>query len=289
MKKIDKSQATQPENTKRDNTTFQSRVKQTISQKNAQANQRSFAGYNDDKVKEALKKLYKNCAYCECNVDEGSVLEVEHYRPKKAIDEDITHRGYYWLAWEWSNLVYACSNCNGAGGKGNQFPILGTRCTEEPKQNNELDYAQFDANSTTLLNEQPLLLHPEIDNPAEHFVFRSYGKIIGITQRGRETIRICNLNRSPLIEARKELLDVLRAFLEIAIYAYELSPDENFAKKNLKKGFDAIFIYNEKVETYTLFRKHIKEKIEGFLIAQIPANLQEAFRNALAKYHKNEL
>jgi hypothetical protein len=57
----------------------------------------------------------------------------------------------------------------------------------------------------------------------------------------------------------------------------------------LKEEFDAIFTYSEKIATYTLFRKHIKEKIESFLVAQIPANLQEAFRNALAKYHKNEL
>jgi hypothetical protein len=94
-----------------------------------------------------LKKLFSGkCAYCETFIEQNHPGAVEHFRPKGAVsDEDfnvvrigsganqINHPGYYWLAYEWLNLLPACYDCNtfryhgdlkiGAG-KNERFPIV---------------------------------------------------------------------------------------------------------------------------------------------------------------------
>ena len=68
--------------------------------------------------------FYGKCAYCEGQIHNSG--DIDHYRPRRAVeDEDgnrvmvnsngeerVPHPGYYWLAYEWSNLLYACSDCN---------------------------------------------------------------------------------------------------------------------------------------------------------------------------------
>ncbi len=159
-----------------------------------------------------LKKLnqyyYSKCAYCE---NDGISADIEHYRPKGAVKEDATHEGYYWLCYEWSNLIPVCTGCNSRKGKRTQFPIMGTRVSSPTfLANKDLNKKDCLANSSILLAEQPYLLHPEIDEPKEHLGFElRYGgvSIIPIQgdapkTRGSETIRICNLNREHLTNVR---------------------------------------------------------------------------------------
>lgn len=289
MRKIDKSSVAQPIHTQYSNRTFQDKVNTAIEEKDATSKNREFKGYDTDAIKNALKVLYPDkCAYCESNSEVVASLQVEHYRPKKKVTEEVSHRGYYWLAWEWTNLVYACARCNQGGtGKGFKFPIAGTRCTEEPKLNNELDYEQFNASHATLTGEQPLLLHPEIDNPEEHLTCEIDGKLRGLTTRGTRTIEICGLNRSPLIKARFTVLCDTRNVLGLVMLAYNNKPDA-LAKEYLKQVLDMIFRYDEKVETYTFFRNWIRHNAEIALFPQIPAEFQATLRQAIAKYHKNE-
>ncbi|MDY6994467.1 MAG: HNH endonuclease [Pseudomonadota bacterium] len=57
-------------------------------------------------VKSKLKKLYHDkCAYCESSMSDD-IFTVEHYRPKKG------SYSYYWLGYEWSNLLPVCEKCN---------------------------------------------------------------------------------------------------------------------------------------------------------------------------------
>ena len=117
-------------------------------------------GKTQSKVREKLNELYfLKCAYCEtlCKA------EIEHYRPKRGVTEDTSHNGYYWLCYEWSNLVPSCRYCNTEGGKGNQFPIKGTR-VKMPlfDAHLKLDKEHIKANANILLSEQPYLLHPEM-------------------------------------------------------------------------------------------------------------------------------
>jgi uncharacterized protein (TIGR02646 family) len=67
------------------------------------------------------------CAYCGM-ITNG--LDVEHFRPKGAIDDEEAHGGYWWLAYECSNYLLGCTVCNRIRKK-TSFPLLlgATRCT----------------------------------------------------------------------------------------------------------------------------------------------------------------
>ena len=83
------------------------------------------SGKDRYEVRERLRDIYYNkCAYCE---DIDAKPEVEHYRPKKKVSEDSSHPGYYWLCYEWTNLLPSCHYCNTESGKRNQFPKFGGR------------------------------------------------------------------------------------------------------------------------------------------------------------------
>lgn len=161
-------------------------------------------GRRQMRVRDKLNEFYLGkCAYCETDCK----AEVEHYRPKKKITGEPVHPGYYWLCYEWSNLVPSCHDCNTSGGKGNQFPVLGTRVTSPPLQpTGQLDSSQIKADVKLLLDERPYLLHPEMDNPSSFLGvqldpkgegLRLHG-LDGPDQRGDRTIQICNLNRKNL-------------------------------------------------------------------------------------------
>jgi hypothetical protein len=278
-----------------------------IQQKSEPSSKRKFSGYADEKTKTALRILYSGghtmddqgkkyhdpkCAYCESTVEVVATLEVEHYRPKKAVKEVANHKGYYWLAYEWTNLLYACPKCNGTSNKGSRFPIAGMRVKEESMHNGEISYAAFDIQSPILADEKPLLLNPEIDRDlATHFAFTRNGEIEGNTIRGKATIDICDLNRDGLIKARKQLVDDALSNLKAIILAFVArnSQIEADVVKHLKAVFDKIVKYDPDRFSYTLFRKWASNDFESFYISQISPDYQPALRNAYQLYLNNEL
>ncbi|MCT4600045.1 MAG: hypothetical protein N4A32_04025 [Marinifilaceae bacterium] len=233
---------------------------------------------NRSRVEDKLSLTYYNkCAYCEriCKAD------IEHYRPKLKVSEDSSHDGYYWLCYEWTNLIPSCITCNRDGGKHNHFPILGTRVFNPPELvNRELDLEKFKANKSPLIDEKPYLLHPEIDNPDLFFEFvlddnHKGIRIKGIDNEGRgnKTIEICKLNRQEVVLDRKKLIvddfsDVVRSVF------YELSNqsinEEEFSKflSIIIKGFFAK-AKDEKL-SHTLLRKFIIKSSENFKSIIIP-------------------
>ena len=67
--------------------------------------------YNHTDVRKKLRKYHGlKCVYCESSPIATSTFRVDHFRPKKYIKElpKTKHRGYYWLAYEWSNLLQSC-------------------------------------------------------------------------------------------------------------------------------------------------------------------------------------
>ncbi|MBI1923801.1 hypothetical protein HYR99_06080 [Candidatus Poribacteria bacterium] len=148
------------------------------------------------------------CMYCEGKYGAGSYGDAEHFRPKGEVTENrkqiIDPPGYYWLAYEWQNILLSCEKCNrphpdGKGGphpgKLNEFPIAGTRI-----KNPHADVSQW---WDELVAEEPLLLHPYFDNPEEHFDAGKHGVLYGTTERGKVTIEVCDLDRPALREARE--------------------------------------------------------------------------------------
>jgi uncharacterized protein (TIGR02646 family) len=247
-------------------------------------------------VREKLNEFYfSKCAYCEtfCKA------EIEHYRPKKGVTEDNLHNGYYWLCYEWSNLVPSCRYCNTEGGKGNQFPIKGTRVNLPPFDVHlKLDKEQIRANA--LLSEQPYLLHPEIDNPVNYLDFKidSHGQgveiqgIDGINQRGDQTIKICNLNREYLKLARKknvidEVVFLLNSYFEL--WANNLISIENLPKA-LILAFEEMTEKSKNIELeYHLLRNCIVKNETSFqrlIISQLQVNQQVIVQEAFREYQQ---
>jgi len=173
-----------------------------------------------------LKHVFSGkCAYCEFNFVPGYYGDAEHYRPKARVTvnqngrlEVVTrrgqpHPGYYWVAYDWSNLLPSCAVCNGPQGKQNQFPVAATHVfdPEDGPDSESLDKI-----------EQPLLLHPYKDDPATHLKFGRFGTIAERdgSRRGRESIKVYGLSRKVLNEARTQRQEEARAAFALALVDY---------------------------------------------------------------------
>lgn len=167
--------------------------------------------------------FYGKCAYCESLiVDATDNPAGEHFRPKNTPTmqnaagkqegvsvNGVAHPGYYWLAYDWRNLVPACSQCN-SNYKGNQFPVRKVHVTAHLAGRD--DPAALDK------LEEPLLLHPYFDDPEKHLRFGDYGVVAAVNgdDRGEASIVTYGLRREGLRserEAKQRLvwLDVLNA------------------------------------------------------------------------------
>ena len=171
----------------------------------------SQAVYADETVKQALEQLFvRKCCYCESRIGVVADWDVEHFRPKGRVNERPDHPGYYWLTYDWENLLPSCSYCNQARkdratlaepegpstGKLDQFPLLDEnfRCMDH---------------LGAISQEQPFLINPTVDDPELHLTFAPDGSVIGLSERGQRTIDICHLNRKRLRDDRRLKLDGL--------------------------------------------------------------------------------
>jgi hypothetical protein len=159
--------------------------------------------------------FHSKCAYCENNIDAGFVGDAEHYRPKGAVTEmkngklvaverdGVPHPGYYWLAYDWRNLVPSCERCNAVHGKRTQFPIQGVRVFDE---------ATGPDTETLDRLERPILLHPydSSRDPRDHLVFSPDGWVVGRDDVGKQSIKLLDLNRDALVNLRQRWISAQR-------------------------------------------------------------------------------
>jgi len=214
-----------------------------------------FTGYGGQDVRSLLKNVYKKCVYCENTSGE---FNVEHYRPKTEVrqfDGDKTtqvkdvnekeHPGYYWLSFELTNLLWVCALCNkGEGGKHSKFPTeKGFVFKHSTDKNN------WKVNSITLLSEQPLLLHPLVDNPEEHLNVNFDGKLqpISSSEKGDMTIKVCNLNRDTLWrDERKKIIDNIFKNIHQQIDALTEIEQKDIEILVNEKGTESLYNYFQK-------------------------------------------
>jgi uncharacterized protein (TIGR02646 family) len=131
--------------------------------------------YRHPDIKDALKReTWEKCAYCESKITHAQHGDTEHIRPVSKHPHLIV---------EWVNLTLVCRVCNSK--KGN-----------------------YDS------DDEPLL-HPYDDDPSAHLrflgpmAFRMAGDDLAY-----RTIRILELNRTQLVERRKEKLEQLQGILD---------------------------------------------------------------------------
>jgi hypothetical protein len=163
----------------------------------------------------------KKCAYCESDL-QSQHGDVEHYRPKQGVTDlgdapvslqiggqSRAHPGYFWIAYDPSNLLPSCAKCNQQptrrpdgtlAGKGNRFPVAGT-----------YGYDPADPRKTDLSLEQPLLLHPVLDEPNDHLLFlQETGALGWKTLRGEKTIEVFDLNKEWLRDQRLKTFSAVK-------------------------------------------------------------------------------
>lgn len=223
--------------------------------------------YNQGCV-EVLIRIYQNkCGFCESNPSAGSYWHVEHFRPKKGVANVKNHLGYYWLGYEWSNLILSCERCNKK--KGNKFPISdeSRRIIAPILDNLGLIPAEYyDISSVVFSNEQAILISPEIDAPEEHFIFKPNGEIKELTGRALETIKICDLNRENLVLARRKILDDFFDAIKEALKQYiNNTIDENVLIGILENKFSEIYRKQSSQTEYSRVWFFLREKFQLFV------------------------
>ena len=151
--------------------------------------------YSYGTIKPKLEKLYhEKCCYCERQLSEIEKkiepFEVEHFRPKSI---------YYWLAYSWDNLFLVCKQCNQH--KSKQFETERNRVEfkEEDLQEIHQLAQKYDE------QEIPLAFNIEQENPEEFLQFDKKGNIFSNNKRVAYMIKICDLNRPKLTEARQKI------------------------------------------------------------------------------------
>jgi len=157
------------------------------------------------------------CAYCEADYDATQPSDVEHFRPKGAIDTDAGRikPGYWWLAATWENLLPSCIRCNRkeklllfdgtelSSGKANLFPLA--------------DETRRAAAVGQEVHEDPLLLDPSREDPADHLRFiDDEGHCVAVpvdqnpesvsAKKARASIDIFGLNRAGLVRDRSRYM-----------------------------------------------------------------------------------
>jgi uncharacterized protein (TIGR02646 family) len=148
----------------------------------------------------------ENCMYCEY----GEANDIEHFWPKS----QYPHKAY-----EWPNLLLACSNCN-SNHKRDQFPV--------------------DAAGNSLL------IDPTAEDPREHLEFLPLsGKYEAITPKGEQSILVFGLARETLERARQDAWIRLQALLiayAVVRQAEELQSAEDIRTVVCSHPFGSLFI-----------------------------------------------
>ncbi|WP_448632552.1 MULTISPECIES: AAA family ATPase [Pseudomonas fluorescens group] len=161
--------------------------------------------WSSREVKSALvAAFHEKCGYCEKETGPFD-FEVHHHRPllnaKNRLGYSATPSPdhYAWYAYEWANLVLACSVC--ARYKSSQFP------TQHERVAPFTPLALAD-------QEHPVLIDPSNDQPFEHLAFTVEGICLGKNDRGKETIDVLKLNRSELVGRRAAIFSEWVVFFE---------------------------------------------------------------------------
>lgn len=184
--------------------------------------------YGDSTVKDHLKQDQHNkCAFCEQTLN-GDFGDVEHFRPKggyKNKEEDnLMQPGYYWLAYDWNNLMLSCSTCNRRHKK-NLFPLL-----DETARNIE---------HRNISNETPLLINPVSENPSDHICFERHIIKSQITDGvedpvGKTTIETFKLNdREDLVARRQQRWKEYEHIIENISFFEKIADNERLSYLNI--------------------------------------------------------
>lgn len=165
--------------------------------------------------------FFGKCAFCEQRVSTVTNTDVDHFRPRaNAVDlRGRTSPGYWWLAYDWSNLYPLCRACNSS--KRNLFPIRGARAQpfgdlaqEGPYLLDPCNLDDFDRVHLVFSreNEADSSLERQLSKSASRGAGSperndpSAGMVAPMTRRGEVTIDVLSLNRPDLRRSRARVV-----------------------------------------------------------------------------------
>ena len=176
-------------------------------------------------VKNRLWSMHNGrCCYCERLRDLLRETDVEHFRPKAAVAEKTPERpGYWWLAYEWTNLFLACKACNEEYKK-THFPIRGKRATGPDDELKDEDACLLDP------------VHDDIDSAIGFDWVAETGSVFiyGVgdnSERTSATVRIVGLNRPSLARERWNTLSSLRRIAWNMIRAQQMENSQPYIER----------------------------------------------------------
>lgn len=253
----------------------------------------NFSGYHyRDSTIETLRKLYKyKCGYCETHESAGASLRVDHYRPKGRVLDVPLHDGYYWLAYEWSNLVLSCEKCNRR--KWDHFPIQDEagRVSNPVIGINGLPYQECcRADREVLRNEHSLLLNPELDDPDDHLIFLPNGTVQAKTNNGTKSIELYFLERDELIKNRKNMTDDVLEKLKKHLLKYlKREIDEETYRYAMQDVYEEAATNRQADKAYSRVANALFDDFETFVVAQFPIGQQAYIRQSFQLYQQGRL
>lgn len=163
--------------------------------------------YGSATVKRQLIEFHKNkCCYSEVKFNRDP-KPVEHFRPKGAVRQTEStvkqYPGYYWLTYEWSNLLLCKTGIN--SNKTDYFPLYN-------------EAARAKNHHCDLSLENPVLIDPASEDPRKHIRFHNEEPYAyRSSDRGERTIKLL-LRHPDLDESRRthfQRLFLLKRTLEI--------------------------------------------------------------------------
>ena len=254
-----------------------------VSKNNHKANSEC---YRDSTLKELTILYFNKCACCERS--RGEELQVDHYRPKKErnnrANENYNQPGYYWLAYEWSNLIPLCSSCNQS--KSNYFPLK-----NETNRISSHTHAYAYSPKEFYSLEQPLFINPEIeDEPEKHFKYLPNGKVEGRTSEGAEMVKLYSLNSRTKIRDRKSVINNYVQNLREAINEYlknTNSERDAELRGDLRGTFRMILNNGVKTQPLSLLNLFIRNYFSEFITNHFPGEWRDRLSANFKDYYQN--
>lgn len=248
-----------------------------------------FAVYKNDDVVEALRRLFHGkCAYCESSYAATQPVDIEHYRPKGRIDGEAGHRGYWWLAMQWSNLLPSCIDCNRRRrqneikddmtdeeieraffergeellGKADRFPIRSN--LRAMNENDDLN------------QEDPLIIDPTRTDPDQHIGWDLQSAMVvavpvtdadnNPSPYAKASIRILGLNRAGLaVERRAQLLRDLMVKAELLKENIITSEDPDLPERARARLLAATRKMAEDLKSFAEERREYTAMVNAFI------------------------
>ncbi len=230
---------------------------------NKESKQSHWSNIKTACMDELVGLYHSKCAYCETKIYQSDNT-IEHYRPKAKAK-------YYWLAHEWTNFLLCCPNCqDDKKGKGSKFETENMPNYQAPLlADGKLDYEKCRLDSEYLLAEKPLILNPEIDDPAQYLVLdpeNGYLLAKDDNLKAKTTIRIVNLNRENLYSRRLQIVEDIfeRTYWQYEVFVEQKLPDPlNLAIKTVKKEIQKKA--ESPITEYSFVWRYLAENFENIL------------------------